>query len=207
MMEFISKRTFGFRLFLILIGIIIFGSVNAQTTTKSYVIELAGFEIGDMKVEEIKRNEIIEYNLKSLVSFWLFGKINVELTINSIYKNGKLISSDSKSISNRGSFYSKIKWNGTSYLVDSHSYKFDNKISIENLVPFSIVKFYFQEPIPQETMISETFGLTSIISKKENGVYQIEINGNRNKFVFINGELDHALMQNPIKNYVIKRIY
>lgn len=207
MMKFISKRTFGIRLILILTGIIIFESVTAQTTTKSYAIELAGFQIGDMKVEEIKRNETIEYNLESLVSFWFFGKINVELTINSIYKNGKMISSDSKSISNRGSFFSKIKWNGTSYSVDSHSYKFDNKISIQNLVPFSIVKFYFQEPSPQQTMISETFGLTSPISKKEKGVYQIEINGNRNKFVFINGELDHALIQNPIKNYVIKRIY
>ena len=206
-MEFISNRTSTIRFILILIGFLVFGNLTAQTTKKSYAIELAGFQIGDMKVEEFKKNEIVEYNLKSLVSFWFFGKINVELTISSIYKNGKMISSDSKSISNRGSFYSKIHWNGTSYVVDSHSYKFDNKISIQNLVPFSIVKFYFQEPNPQQMMISETFGLTSLISKKEQGVYQIEINGNRNKFVFINGELDHALIQNPIKNYVIKRVY
>jgi len=206
-MIMISKNLVLKTLSILIIGIFSLTSLQAQTTRKSYEIVLAGFQIGDMKIEEIKKGEITEYNLESLVSFWFFGKINVEVTINSIYKDGMMISSDSKSVSNRGSFYSKIKWNGSAYIVDSHTYKFDNTKSVGKLVPFSTVRFYFKEPKSGQTTISETFGLTSPITLKEDGTYQIEIDGNKNKFIYKNGELDHALMQNPIKNYVIRRVY
>jgi hypothetical protein len=55
-------------------------------------------------------------------------------------------------------------------------------------------------------MISETFGLTSKITEIEPHEYQIEIDGNRNKFFYENGNMERALMENPIKNYMIKRI-
>lgn len=179
---------------------------EAQVTKKSYEILLAGFRIGTMEVEENKKGNMIEYNLESLVSFWFFGKINVDLSIKTIYHDGMMISSESKSISNRGSFYSKIKWNGKSYLVDSHTYKFDNTKSIPYLIPFSTVKFYFQEPKNGMTMISETFGLASKINEIEPHIYQIEVNGNQNDFFYENGEMEKAMMESPIKNYVIKRI-
>jgi hypothetical protein len=179
---------------------------TAQVTQKSYEIILAGFKVGTMEVEENKKGNISEYNLKSLVSFWFFGRVNVDVTIKSTYANGKMMSSESKSVSNRGSFYSNIKWSGKSYVVDSHTYKFDNTKSISYLIPFSTVKFYFQEPKNDLTMISETFGLTSKITEIEPHEYQIEIDGNRNKFFYENGNMERALMENPIKNYMIKRI-
>jgi len=179
---------------------------QAQSTKKSYEILLAGFQIGKMDVEELKKGSLIEYNLKSLVSFWFFGKINVDLSIKSIYKDGMMLSSESKSVSNRGSFYSNIKWNGKSYDVDSHTYEFDNNRAITKPIPFSTVKFYFQEPMNGLTMVSETYGLTSLISELESKTYRIEIDGNKNKFFYENGEMEKALMESPIKNYVIKRI-
>ncbi len=183
-----------------------YSNLQGQTTQKSYDIILAGFKIGDMTIDETKKGLITEYNLNSLVSFWFFGKINVDLKINSIYKNGKMISSDTKSVSNRGSFYSKIFWDGNKYNVDSHSYKFENKTPVKSQVPFSTVKFYFEEPKAGLQMISETFGLVSSITEIEPDIYQIEIDGNRNKFYYKNGELDQVLIQNPIKNYMIKRV-
>ncbi|MFT7364682.1 MAG: hypothetical protein ACI9UV_002895 [Algoriphagus sp.] len=206
----ISKREDSKNWIIVLLIIIItsfpWTDTQAQVTQKSYEILLAGFNIGTMEVEENKKGSIIEYNLESLVSFWFFGKVNVELTIKSTYKDGMMIKSESKSISNRGSFYSIIKWTGKSYLIDSHTYKFDNRESIPNLIPFSTVNFYFQEPKNGLNMISETFGLVSKITEIEPHGYEIEINGNRNKFFYENGEMDKALMENPIKNYVIKRI-
>ena len=206
----ISKRKDSKNWIIVLLIIIItsfpWTDTQAQVTQKSYEILLAGFNIGTMEVEENKKGSIIEYNLESLVSFWFFGKVNVELTIKSTYKDGMMIKSESKSISNRGSFYSIIKWTGKSYLIDSHTYKFDNRESIPNLIPFSTVNFYFQEPKNGLNMISETFGLVSKITEIEPHGYEIEINGNRNKFFYENGEMDKALMENPIKNYVIKRI-
>ena len=181
-------------------------NAHGQTTKKSYEILLAGFQIGTMEVSEEKAGNLTTYNLESLVSFWFFGKINVTLTIKSIYQNGMLQSSESKSISNRVSFFSTIKWDGKSYVVDSHTYQFDNTNPIRTMIPFSTVKFYFQEPKNGLTMVSETYGLTSKILEIEPHGYQIEIDGNKNKFYYQNGEMDKALMQNPIKNYVVKRI-
>jgi len=206
----ISKREDSKNRIIVLLLIIItsfpWTDTQAQVTQKSYEILLAGFQIGNMEVEENKKGSIIEYNLESLVSFWFFGKVNVELTIKSTYKDGMMIKSESKSVSNRGSFYSIIQWTGKSYLIDSHTYKFDNTKSIPNLIPFSTVKFYFQKPKNGLNMISETFGLASKITEIEPHGYEIEINGNRNKFFYENGEMEKALMENPIKNYVIKRI-
>lgn len=181
-------------------------TLQAQTSKRSYEILLAGFQIGQMEVEEIIRGNTTEYNLQSNVSFWLFGKINVDLSIKSAYLDGKMISSESKSISNRGSFYSKIKWNGSSYIVDSNTYKFENKNPIAFQVPFATAKFYFQEPKHGQMMISETYGLASKLTEIEPNTYQININGNENKFFYKNGEMERALMENPIKNYVIKRL-
>ena len=48
--------------------------------------------------------------------------------------------------------------------------------------------------------------MVSKITEIEPHGYEIEINGNRNKFFYENGEMDKALMENPIKNYVVKRI-
>jgi hypothetical protein len=55
-------------------------------------------------------------------------------------------------------------------------------------------------------MISETFGLASKINEIEPHIYQIEVNGNQNDFFYENGEMEKAMMESPIKNYVIKRI-
>jgi hypothetical protein len=53
--------------------------------------------------------------------------------------------------------------------------------------------------------MAENYGISSPI-KKKGDYYEVDVNGNKNKFYYLNGKLEKAIMQNPVKNYVIKRI-
>ncbi len=174
--------------------------------TRRYKIVVAGFTIGEMIAEKTAGNGQSDYTVNSEVSFWFFGKINVDFRIRSLYDKEQLISSNAVSISNRGTFESDILWKEDYYEVDAHTYKFDNREQLLQPIRFSTVRFYFEEPKDGDIMVSETYGLLSRITEKSKGVYEIEIDGNRNQFYYKNGELDKIIIQNPIKNYVVQRV-
>lgn len=190
--------------FLVLLFLGIAGFAKANERIRYYDITVAGFTIGELKTTRVEKGEITEYEVKSLVSIWFFGTLKIEFTINSIYKNGQFISSRTVSNSNRGEFLSLIEWDGQKYQVDANSYKFTNQESILTPIQFSTAKAFFEEPDGSELFLSENYGLTSPIAKSSDGMVEIQIDGNRNKYFYENGELVKANMQSPIKNYVLK---
>ncbi len=193
----------------LLIGLLLLsasGSAQTATTLHKYEITVAGFNIGSMEVEEKITGSRTDYALKSLVSFWLFGRVNVDFTVDAHYQDGQLIRSETNSDSNRGQYNSKIYWKDDHYVVDAHTYKFDNQKTIDLPIYNSTAKFYFNEPKANSTMMSEVYGLLSNVTQISKGVYEIEIDGNHNQFHYENGVLEKVIIQNPIKNYQIKRI-
>lgn len=181
------------------------GIASANETTRYYDITVAGFTIGEVKATRFIDGDRTEYEVNSLVSLWFFGTLKIEFTINSIYENGQFISSRTVSKSNRGEFISVLNWDGEKYIVDANSYKFSNQDTLLNPIYFSTVLMFFEEPKGSEEFLSENYGLTSPMNRTDNEVIEVQIDGNRNKYFFENGELVKANMQSPIKNYVLKK--
>lgn len=180
--------------------------IKAQSTIQKFEILVAGFKIGDVIAEEIKKGDTTEYHINSKASFWFFGKIEVGFTIRNIYQKDLLLNAKSNSNTNRGDFQSIVIWKGEHYDVKSASYKYENSTPIPNPIYHSSGKFYFHEPKDGDRMISETYGLVSRVTEKSNGLYEVDIDGNRNQYFYTNGKLDKIVVQNPIKNFVVQRV-
>lgn len=184
----------------------LFSISHAQTSKAQFEVVVAGFNIGQVNAEEIKAGEKTQYNIVSEVSFWFFGKVELAVTLHNIFQNSILIESKSHSKTNRGSYHSYINWSGNQYEVNSTTYKFENNKPIEGPISRTSASFYFDEPKDGDQMLSETYGLVSKVNEKTVGVYEVNINGNRNQYHYINGELDKIQIQNPVKNFVVRRV-
>jgi hypothetical protein len=64
---------------------------NSQTTNAQFEVVVAGFKIGRVTAEEIKKGETIEYHITSKVSFWFFGKVNLGFTLKNVFHIKKII--------------------------------------------------------------------------------------------------------------------
>jgi hypothetical protein len=181
-------------------------TANSQTTTSQFEVVVAGFNIGRVTAEEIKNGEVTEYHVNSKVSFWFFGQVELGFTLKNVFHKGILMNSKSLSKTNRGDFESFITWKDSYYDVKAATYKFENNKPVREAISQTSGRFYFHEPKDGDKMISETYGLVSKVIQKSPGVYEINLNGNRNQFHYVNGKLDKIVIQFPIKNFVVKRI-
>lgn len=179
---------------------------QAQSTVQKFEILVAGFKIGDVVAEEVKKGEVTEYHINSKASFWFFGKIEVGFTIRNVYQKEQLIEAKANSKTNRGDFLSTAFWKTDHYDVNAATYKYENKKPIPNPLYHSSGKFHFHEPKDGDRMISESYGLVSRVTEKSDGVYEVDINGYKNQYHFVGGKLDKIVVHHPIKNFVIQRV-
>lgn len=177
----------------------------SQTKTNNYDIVLAGFTIGSMQADKVTSSAGEDYQIHSKVEFWFFGKIHVEFLQNVKFQNGQLMKATTKSDSNRGNFVTTINWNKDHYDVDANSYKFHNEDPIKKAVSATPAKLYFKEPKDGDILISENFGMLTKVREVDTGVYEIDVNGNMNRFYYEGGVLQKVILENNIKNYSIKR--
>ncbi len=185
-----------------------FQDIYAQNLTneRDYEITVLGFKIGDMTANRMRSGDSTIYKVKSAVSFWFFGKVNVDFNVDTRLVNRQVVWTRSFSSSSKGDFSSEVKWNGDHYTVNATSYKFENKKSIEDPLFLSSVMLFFNEPKEGEDFLGEVFGLVSKVKKIENNGYEVMINGNTNRYYYRNGVMVKAEMQSAIKNYLIKLV-
>ncbi len=190
---------------IILLCLCFLGNGAIAQETRKYQVTVAGINIGEMMAHKNKKGEETHYRIESEVSFWFFGRISVDYFINTKYKGEHLMHSESKTSSNRGDFASSIVWKGNHYDVEATSYKYEKDTIINHLMDFSSAKFYFEEPKNVKLFMAENFGMPSPVRKVKD-YYEVQVNGNKNRFYYVDGKLDYAIMESPIKNYVIKHI-
>ncbi|WP_268036381.1 DUF6134 family protein [Algoriphagus sp. PAP.12] len=196
---------------IILIGFFVFfqkESFGQSMDSAAFSIKVLGISIGEMKVSKtssLDQKEI--YNLHSQVSFWFFGKIYLDHQINCIFQEGQYVFSTVDSKTNKGDFLSKIEWKEDHYQVNANTYKYENQKPIDYSIYSSISELYFQKPKVGDVIISETYGLTSPVKEIEPDVFEITINGHKNHFYYLDGVLDKVMIENPIKNFIMQRIY
>lgn len=171
----------------------------------AYEITLAGFTIGEMEATKMYDEDTAIYLLKSEVSFWLFGRVNVDYMTEVKYHNGQFIQSTVKSNTNRGHFLSKIWREDEVYEVRANSYKYELETQVHEDINYSAVKLFFEEPMDISKMMAENYGQFCHVTSLGEGLYDTQVEGNKNRYQYENGKMQKAIMQSPIKNYVIKR--
>ena len=167
---------------------------------------MAGINIGEMKA--VKSNDAgkEKYQLESLVDFWFFGKIKALVTTDARYDQDKFLGSVMNTNTNKGEFVSTIKWQNDRYYIDSESYKYKHQAEERPIFEFSGIKLFFEEPLGVNKLINEHYGKVAEVIPHEKGYYEVNVAGNTNKYYYERGQLVKAVMEHPIKNYVVKRI-
>jgi hypothetical protein len=194
-------RATGLAVILFLTTVIL---AQGQRKINKYDIVLAGFTIGSMQADKVKAGATTDYQIHSKVEFWFFGKIHVEFLQKAHFENNYFISSTTNSDSNRGNFITTVKWKDDHYEVDANSYKFHNEEDIRPKYAQSVATLYFHEPKDGDTFISENFGMPTTLREIEKGVYKLEVNGSVNRFYYENGILQKVVLENKIKDYMIR---
>jgi len=201
------NRSFSKAYVSLLLFLFLSSSVWGQESTisQNYDIVVAGFRIGGMTAQKIESLEETKFEINSLVDFWFFGRVHVDFLQKADYLNGQLNEASTVSNSNRGNFQTNVTWNGDHYEVDANTYKYENNEPINQPIYSSPARLYFEEPKHGDILLSENFGLVTTVVEDEPGVYSIEVNGNTNTFYYEEGVLQKVVLENSIKNYVIRR--
>ncbi|MBN3519160.1 hypothetical protein JYB62_04020 [Algoriphagus lutimaris] len=176
-----------------------------STVSQNYDIVVAGFRIGGMTAQKIQSPKETKFEINSLVDFWFFGRVHVDFLQKAEYLNGQLHEASTVSNSNRGNFQTNVSWNNDHYVVDANTYKYENNEPVNQPIYSSPARLYFEEPKHGDILLSENFGLVTTVVEDEPGVYSIEVNGNTNTFYYEEGVLQKVVLENSIKNYVIRR--
>jgi hypothetical protein len=171
---------------------------------REFDITVAGISIGEMTATKTVKEDMTLYNVKSQVSFWFFGWVSLDYTMDSEYKGAQLMTVNGVYNSNRGEFITTIAWQEDHYKVDTRSYKFENTKPVNKPLYHSSAVFFFEEPYGVYESMADNFGLVSPIQKVRD-YYELDVGGDKNKYYYVHGELERAVMYSPIKNYVIKR--
>ncbi len=192
-----------------IILILLFISSNAfsqeNIRNQKYDIVVAGFKIGGMTAQKTELKNQTKFEINSLVDFWFFGKVHVDFSQKADYSNGQLTTASTVSNSNRGNFQTKVWWDKDHYKVDANTYKYENKAPINQAVYSSPATLYFQEPKNGDLLLSENFGLLTTVVEDKPGVYSIKVNGNTNTFYYEKGVLQKVVLENSLKNYIIRK--
>jgi hypothetical protein len=170
-----------------------------------YDITVAGFTIGEMEARKVDSEDTTTFRLTSKVSFWLFGQINVDYLTEVVYVGEQLVSSSVTSSTNRGDFSSRVWLEEGMYQVDANSYNYEHQGRILEDITYSAVRLFFEEPVETDRMLAENYGVFGKVFQLKEGNYESLTNGNKNRYEYQEGRLQRAVMQSPIKNYVIKR--
>lgn len=197
------KRSFKLLAFIILtFSISPFMAIGQEK--REFDITVAGISIGDMTAIKTVKDDMTFYSVKSQVSFWFFGWVSLDYTLDSEYKRTQLMKVNGVHISNRGEFATTIEWQEDHYKVDTRSYKFENKNPVYKPLFHNSSVFFFEEPYGVNESMADNFGLASSIQKVKD-YYELDVDGDKNKYYYVDGKLERAIMYSPIKNYVIKR--
>jgi hypothetical protein len=171
---------------------------------RKFDITVAGISIGEMTAVKTGMGNMTFYHVKSKVIFWFFGWVSVDYLLDSEFTARQLTKAKGISNTTRGEFTTSIIWQNDHYMVHETAYGFENSKPVYKPLYHNSSVFFFEEPHGIEESMADNFGLASSVRKVKN-YYEVDIDGNKNKFYYIEGKLDKAIMHSPIKNYVIKR--
>ena len=161
-------------------------TVSAQK--QNYDVELFGKKIGSTVVERIdKGNGELQYkmNSNSEVNI-LFTHKTSSMNFDVVYKDGKLFSSYCKNVKDGVTEIVTIAWEGTRYIIKKGS----EVLQMNQLVDFSAIQLYFNEPKGKAKIFSERLGQFCSFIKTAEGEYECKLaNGVSNIYRYKNGVL------------------
>ncbi len=169
-------------------------SVNSLFTigqTVNLDVMMGVKNVGSITAQKKVTGKTVNAALSSKVTVTMLIKINVEQTIVSEYKDGKLMKADMARISNISSENRKTVtvWNGSEYVINRDTITLTHKEPIS----FCVLDLYFSEPVGLTRIFGESSGTYMPLKLIGEHRYELEVNDSK-RDIFMYGN-DGKLVQ------------
>lgn len=188
---------------LLLILLFTINAAGQAVKSSEYKIRLAGVEIGTLLATQQVKDSTTTFTMNSTVDFWFVVSVNVNHLNTSIFKKNQLISSISTSTTSKGNFTSSIVWQKNAYTVNVDAYEYTNHEPINKVIYYNVSSLYFKEPVQVKELLADGFGKLCPVKKLGEGVYEVDVLGNKNTYYYERGVLLRANMYSKFKNYEV----
>lgn len=175
------------------------------SNTKFFDIKIAGVKIGELVATRTWRDTVTLYQLESKVKVWLIVPIAMEHKIETVYHGKNLFSSLSVSTTNSGTYRSTIIWKGRHYQTHVDSYHYKNSTPIYEQIECNIARFYFEEPVNIPKTLADSFGTMASITEVSPGHYEVDSQGNVNRYHYKDGLFVSASLFSKVRYEVLAR--
>ncbi len=180
------------------------GGMRAQARSL-FDIEVARVKVGNLVTEKIQKDSLTFYIFTSEVDAWLIVRVRVSHLIVCVYKKDKLIRADIHSVINKEKYVSHVEWKQDHYEYDCATYKYHKSGTLFEDIHFSVVKMYFEEPLEQQKIFTENYGVFSQLQRLKPSTYRLEVEKNKNTFYYNSSGLQRVDMETPLLHYSIRR--
>ncbi|MES2622756.1 MAG: DUF6134 family protein [Bacteroidota bacterium] len=170
------------------LSLLVLLSVLVMAQKQNYDIELFGKKIGQTVVERTDDGKgKVQFKLKSVSEVnVLFTHKTSLMDFDVVYKDGKLLSSYCKNVKDGITEVVTIVWEGTRYIIK----KGEEVLQMNQLVDFSAINLYYNEPKNKSRIFSERLGKFCEFIKTAEGEYECKLaNGVNNIYRYKNGVL------------------
>lgn len=171
--------------------------------TLTYEIIAIGINTGTMTVSKTENSGSTTYSMVSDAGVnYLFDKIEVKNTTKSIFKDGKLSTSYSRTDKNgEMEQYASVKKTETGYSVSSER----GSSTISQDITFDLTSVYFKEPTGKTQVFYNLWGAMVSISSDGNGKYTVtDPNGKKQYYYYENGKLTKVEYPSSVGTVTLK---
>lgn len=178
----------------ILTSLLIILFIASPAQKHLYDVQLLGKSIGSLNVERIdKGNDEVEYKLNSSSEVnILFTKKYSVMTMDVVYRNGKLFSSYCKNVKDDATEIVTIVWDGARYIIKKGA----DVLEFDRPIDFSAVMLYFTDPGTRTRIFSERMGQFISFVNSGKGIYESKVpeTGVSNTYHYVHGMLTELEM-------------
>lgn len=171
---------------------------------KVYAVTVAGIHIGDLSINRFDKGGLTHYEMSTHISFWLLFRIEADYEMEAIYRGDQMISSKSKTHTNKGDFSSSTEWDGHQYNIRIDAYEYKKDTTIVAPIHFNVGRMYYDKPAPGQQIYADNFGLLTPAIRKDDNIV-VKILGNANTYYYRENDMYEAYMYHPVKNYRVKK--
>lgn len=169
----------------------------SAVSTHEYELQVGNKSIGDLTVKKTTKNHQVEYNATSHVEVNLFGKINIDYTLDCTFDEGLLIRSEYKTFKNGKLQESTLTtWDKDHYEI----VKDGKRYRINEPIYDSAIELYFDKPSHESRIYSEKDGHFKELKGVEDQRYKLTKLGKSKGCEFI---YDAQSLENIHTSYLI----
>jgi hypothetical protein len=191
---------------LLILSLLCFSAQMLSAQTLNFDVLLFGDKIGKMAVSRTYKGDTVTYVLNTHSKakiLWMEYEDISHITI--VYKGAKLLSCKyTEDMNGKRKYFTNIMYDGKEYHVETKDSK---RVFAVPVLP-SLFALYYKEPVDYNKIFFESQLFTAAVKMEKIHHYSFDTkDGNKNEYLYRNGEIDKLVFHTPLATVHMSRIW